>query len=320
MIDTIHPLPVSPEPQVDAIGDWSGLVHQVRRLAARTFIKLWLPRGLLQVVSHAEVPEEVRPGATIRVRGQVVAATLRDATLYWRELELTASEIEVLASPSAEAMPFDLTRPELTASAETRLDHRPISLRHPKIRAVFVVQAALVRGFRSHLDGMGFTEIHSPKLGSEAAEGGAKRLRARLLRPARGARPVSSAAQGDVHGGVRSGVRGGPGVPGRAPQHASPPQRVHLAGRRDGTHRLVPRGDGARGGADGRDVRRGPRALRPRARAAGRCGARGDVDPDDPVRRGQGDHRWRGRRSGAGRGACPVGVGGWPNTARSCCS
>ena len=173
MITTIRPLPAPVEPTVDADGEWAGLVHQVRRLSARTFIKLWLSRGLLQVVRHGEVPEAVRPGATIRVRGQVVAATLRDATLYWRELELAASQLEVLAVPAAEAMPFDLTRPELATTPETRLDHRPISLRHPKIRAVFVVQAALVRSFREHLDRQGFTEIHSPKLGSEGAEGGA---------------------------------------------------------------------------------------------------------------------------------------------------
>ena len=173
MITTVRPLPAPAVPEVDRDGDWAGLVHQVRRLAARTFVKLWLPRGLLQVVSHGDVPEEVRPGATVRVRGRVVAATLRDATLYWRELELHAEEVEVLASPEANAQPFDLTRPDLAVTPETRLDHRPISLRHPKVRAVFTIQAALVRAFRDHLDGLGFTGIHSPKIGSEGAEGGA---------------------------------------------------------------------------------------------------------------------------------------------------
>jgi nondiscriminating aspartyl-tRNA synthetase len=38
---------------------------------------------------------------------------------------------------------------------------------------VFAIQAALVAGLRDHLDGIGFTAIHSPKLGSQGAEGGA---------------------------------------------------------------------------------------------------------------------------------------------------
>ncbi|MBX2797356.1 MAG: aspartate--tRNA(Asn) ligase [Myxococcales bacterium] len=172
MIEAIRPMQRTPEPTVDAVGDWCGLVHQVRRLSARTFLKLWLPRGLVQIVC-AEAPEGVRAGATVRVRGRVVAATLRDATLYWRSLEIAATEVEIVASPAPEGMPFDLTRPELVATPQTRLDHRPASLRHPRIRAAFTIQAALVRAFRAHLDGLGFTEIRSPKLGSEGAEGGA---------------------------------------------------------------------------------------------------------------------------------------------------
>jgi nondiscriminating aspartyl-tRNA synthetase len=164
------PSPVALRPDVD--GDWSGMVHQVRRLAQRSFVKLWLPGGLLQVVVEGPLPDEVRTGAAVRVRGRLRSAQLRDQTLAWRDLELGAAEIEVLSTPTA-APPLDLTRPELLATPEHRLHHRPVSLRHPRIRAVFTIQAALVRGFRDHLDGLGFTAIHSPKLGEQAAEGGA---------------------------------------------------------------------------------------------------------------------------------------------------
>jgi nondiscriminating aspartyl-tRNA synthetase len=172
MFVDIAPLPAPLAPGLDVDGDWSGRVHQVRRLAQRAFVKLWLPAGLLQVVVEGELPDTVRTGASVRVRGRVRAASLRDETLAWRDRELGAAEIEVLSTPSA-APPFDLTRPELLATAEHRLDHRPVSLRHPRIRAVFAIQAALVRGFRQHLDGLGFTAIHTPKLGAQGAEGGA---------------------------------------------------------------------------------------------------------------------------------------------------
>ncbi|MFI6028690.1 aspartate--tRNA(Asn) ligase [Amycolatopsis magusensis] len=49
----------------------------------------------------------------------------------------------------------------------------PVALRHPKLRARFTVAAAGVNGFRSTLDGFGFTEIHTPKIVGSATESGA---------------------------------------------------------------------------------------------------------------------------------------------------
>src|SRR5205814_5369815 len=69
--------------------------------------------------------------------------------------------------------PFHLYRPELTAALPTLLDHAPVALRHPKLREVFRLSAAAVAGFRRTLDGLGFTEIHTPKLVGSATESGA---------------------------------------------------------------------------------------------------------------------------------------------------
>lgn len=54
-----------------------------------------------------------------------------------------------------------------------QLRHRPISLRTADAHAIFKVQAAFSRAARSYLDGNGFTEIHSAKLGAGATESGA---------------------------------------------------------------------------------------------------------------------------------------------------
>jgi nondiscriminating aspartyl-tRNA synthetase len=121
------------------------------------------------VVEGGEPP---RPGSTIAVRGALVPASLREPTLAWRDREVRAAAVEVRwAAP--EPAPFDWTKPELAVSPETKFDLRPLSLRHPKVRAVFRVEAALLRGFRAYLDQHGFVEIHSPKLVEQGAEGGA---------------------------------------------------------------------------------------------------------------------------------------------------
>ena len=58
------------------------------------------------------------------------------------------------------------------------LDHAGVALRHPRRQAVFRAGAALVRGFRSTLDGLGFVEVHTPKLVASATESGSERVRA----------------------------------------------------------------------------------------------------------------------------------------------
>jgi nondiscriminating aspartyl-tRNA synthetase len=47
------------------------------------------------------------------------------------------------------------------------------SLRHPLAQAVFRVAAASIAGFRGALDGLGFTEIQTPKIVASATESGA---------------------------------------------------------------------------------------------------------------------------------------------------
>lgn len=149
-----------------------GSVLRVRRMSGRAFVHVWLPEGLVQVVYEGELAEDVRPGGAIAVTGRCVRAALKDPSLGWRDREVVAQRIEVLSSPRLPP-PFDVGKPELAVTPETRFDARSSSLRHPKVRAVFGIQDALVHGFQTHLRARGFTEIHSPKLGAEGAEGGA---------------------------------------------------------------------------------------------------------------------------------------------------
>ena len=80
--------------------------------------------------------------------------------------------ITALSAPAAPP-PFDLYRPTLAASLPTILDDAPTTLRHPLLRAGFEIAAAASRGFREALDGLGFTEIFTPKIVESATESGA---------------------------------------------------------------------------------------------------------------------------------------------------
>ncbi len=57
---------------------------------------------------------------------------------------------------------------------QTLLDYRPLTLRNEKVRAIFKIEAEIVKAFRNYLDSQNFTEIHSSKLVSTGTEGGAQ--------------------------------------------------------------------------------------------------------------------------------------------------
>ncbi|MDR1637194.1 MAG: aspartate--tRNA(Asn) ligase, partial [Treponema sp.] len=55
---------------------------------------------------------------------------------------------------------------------ETILDNRMLSLRNPRIRSIFKVQATIIEAFGDYLRGQDFTEIKSSKLTAGSTEGG----------------------------------------------------------------------------------------------------------------------------------------------------
>jgi hypothetical protein len=74
-------------------------------------------------------------------------------------------------------MPFVLGKKHLDISQETNLDYRAIALRHPEERARFRIQEGIGRSFRDWFTSQGFVEIHTPKIVSAGAEGGANIFR-----------------------------------------------------------------------------------------------------------------------------------------------
>ncbi len=169
----IHSHPARPTLAVDEAISVRGVVHRLRALRGVAFLHLRLPEALIQVVWEGSLPPGLREQSAVAVSGRCVSARLREAALTHRTLEVRATALEVLSTPS-QPMPIDVTKPTLSAGGAAVYDHRALSLRHPRVQAVFRVQQAVLCGFREALFAEGFTEIHSPKLGAEGAEGGAE--------------------------------------------------------------------------------------------------------------------------------------------------
>jgi nondiscriminating aspartyl-tRNA synthetase len=147
----------------------AGWLHRRRELKSVTFLIVRDRSGLAQVVlrDDADAPPGLTEETVIEVRGVVAANQQAPGGA-----ELTSPVITALSGP-AEPPPLEIYRPAITAGLPAILDGAPTSLRHPVLRAGFELAAATVAGFREALDGLGFTEIHTPKIVESATESGA---------------------------------------------------------------------------------------------------------------------------------------------------
>ena len=146
-----------------------GMVHALRDLGGVTFLTLRTREGLVQCVCPRR-PEGVREECAVSVSG-----LLRPEPRAPGGAELAEARFTVLSRPAAPP-PGPLSK-KSSLSMDTELSLRPVTLRAPRARAVFRIQAAVCRAFREFLQEEDFTEIHTPKLGRAGAEGGSSQFR-----------------------------------------------------------------------------------------------------------------------------------------------
>lgn len=90
-------------------------------------------------------------------------------------VELVLTSVEPLAS-GLHVPPIEIGKQTKidNLSTSTLLDYRPLTLRNEKVRAIFKIEAEILKAFRHYLNGENFIEIHSPKIVATGTEGGAQ--------------------------------------------------------------------------------------------------------------------------------------------------
>ena len=148
-----------------------GWVHRRRTLASVTFLVLRDRTGLAQVV--VKEPGTVAQAGglgeetVVSVEGTVVANPSAPGGV-----ELVEPTLSALSEP-AETPPVELWRPTMSAGLPTLLDNAPVTLRHPRSKAMWQLASASMQGFRRALTREGFTEIATPKIVGTSTESGA---------------------------------------------------------------------------------------------------------------------------------------------------
>ena len=87
-------------------------------------------------------------------------------------VEIEALELTILAK-GEEDLPIDVSSADLDVNLDTLLNNRTVSLRHPKIQAIFKLYSLLLAGYDQACRKEEFVEIKTPKILSSATEGGA---------------------------------------------------------------------------------------------------------------------------------------------------
>ena len=144
-----------------------GWIYRIRKLKEITFIILRDRTGLVQCVIENKLLniENIKLESVVSMYGEV--KTSKNAL---NPFEILVEEISIISE--AEEMPIEINKKDYNANLETTLNNRTVSLRHEKVNSIFKIQNIIVQSFREFLIKNDFTEIFTPKLVAEGAEGG----------------------------------------------------------------------------------------------------------------------------------------------------
>ncbi|MCI6276204.1 MAG: aspartate--tRNA(Asn) ligase, partial [Clostridium sp.] len=145
-----------------------GWVERIRKLKSITFLVLRDRTSKVQCVVNNEALENLnlRLESVVEIEGLVKSSKNK-----LNPFEILVENIEVLNAVEEE-LPIEINKENLEVNLDTMLNNRVLSLRHESKKAIFKVQNLVTEGFREFLTKEGFTEIFTPKIVAEGAEGG----------------------------------------------------------------------------------------------------------------------------------------------------
>lgn len=132
-------------------------------------------QGVVLPASAAiETAKECRSEYVVEVVGKVNQRPEknRNDKVQNGDIELEVLGIEILAK--AEPLPFDMSVDGYNLDLTTELDHRSLALRHPRLQAIFKIQATIIDSFREFMKSQDFFEFQAPAIVPATAEGGAE--------------------------------------------------------------------------------------------------------------------------------------------------
>ena len=146
-------------------------VHKIRSMSGFSFIVVRTGRYVLQTIYSedkcSDSIEGLKEGFFVNIKGTV---TENEKAYYG--VEIILKNIELISETYYE-YPLHVPNKRLGCTLDINLNNRTVSLRNQYERAIFKLQEGVCNGFREFMLQNDFTEIHTPKIVAQGAEGGA---------------------------------------------------------------------------------------------------------------------------------------------------
>jgi nondiscriminating aspartyl-tRNA synthetase len=149
-----------------------GWVQIVRDHGKISFIDLRDKSGVVQCVG--EGLKKVSIESSVEIIGTVKSRPekLINPHIETGKVEVAIKELKVLSE--AETLPIDTGKEKLDVSLPVLLDYRSLTIKHPRVQAIFKVQSAIAASFRKAAEDLGCMEVFTPTIAASATEGGAE--------------------------------------------------------------------------------------------------------------------------------------------------
>ncbi|MFZ2886392.1 MAG: amino acid--tRNA ligase-related protein, partial [Minisyncoccia bacterium] len=121
-----------------------------------------------------ETAKETRLESVVAIEGKVNERPEKNknAKVQNGDIELEILQLTIISQ--AEVLPFDMSADGFNLDLTTELDHRALTMRHPRLQAIFKVQAVIIDSFREYMKSQDFFEFQAPSIVPATAEGGAE--------------------------------------------------------------------------------------------------------------------------------------------------
>ena len=144
-----------------------GFVANKRKMGEITFIDLRDRWGITQLVIK-DLSQSISKESVIEVKGKVIKRQDKNEKIPTGEIEIEVSDLKILSK--AKQLPF-IIHDDLDAKEETRLRHRYLDLRRPKMFNNLLVRHKFITSIRNFLDKQDFLEVETPYLSKSTPEG-----------------------------------------------------------------------------------------------------------------------------------------------------
>lgn len=155
-----------------------GWVHTRRDHGKLIFIDLRDSTGIVQVVFHPKVSEEVhKMGSTLSIEDVITLTGKVNARpenainpdLPTGTVEIEATKIEIISK--AQTPPIEINNPDIDVDETVRLKYRYLDLRRAKMQKNLRLRHQVSKLTRDFLDAKGYVEIETPYLSKTTPEG-----------------------------------------------------------------------------------------------------------------------------------------------------